>query len=130
MKIFEITSMHFGYSTSTMMNAYVSYDIKYDSGKYVAKIKPNLVAEEDARTVFISNDDVLNIEDIFKKYEVNNWDGFDKVDKDVLDGNSFSFFVKFSNGDSISSSGYMRYPKNYGYVKNKLDEIFMNLYYK
>lgn len=127
-KISELKNMHFGYSTSTMMNAYVSYDLKYENDQYIATIKPNLVAEEDALVVEITEKDVKMIEEIFKNYEVSNWDGFNKSDKNVLDGNDFSLSVGFVNGDSISASGYMMYPKNYADVRNRLDEIFMNIY--
>ena len=40
------------------------------------------------------------------------WDGFDKHDKNILDGHGFGLTVAFANG-SIHASGYEKYPKDY-----------------
>jgi len=45
---------------------------------------------------------------------------FDKVDKDVLDGNSFSLSINFGEDKSISAHGYMKYPSGY---REKTDSI-------
>ncbi|MBR3208929.1 MAG: hypothetical protein IKF82_01540 [Bacilli bacterium] len=129
-QISELKNMHFSYSTSVMMNASVSYDLRYESSEYIATIKPNLVADNEAISVKISRDEVLMIEEVLKKYEVSKWDGFNQSDNNVLDGNSFSFSAELVSGERIGASGYMKYPKNYGEVKVKLDEIFMKFYKK
>ncbi|MBR3897676.1 MAG: hypothetical protein IKJ43_00150 [Bacilli bacterium] len=123
-EITDIKHLSFSYSTGTMMNASVSYTLDFDD-KYVAKIKPNGVSEEDATLIDFKNEDVMKILDVFKKYQVQKWDGFKKYDKNVLDGNSFYFSVTFKDGE-ISADGYMMYPKNYIEVKNELDNIFLN----
>lgn len=127
-EISNIKYMHFGYSTGTMVNSYVYYDIDYENNAYYATIKPNNIADEDKLKIEISTEIVDKIESIFKKYEVQKWDGFNKSDQNVLDGNSFSLSIGFMNKERISASGYMMYPKNYREVANELDEIFMNIY--
>ena len=127
-QITELKDFHFGYSTSMMMNAYVSYDIKYDFNEYTATIKPDMVAQEDSVTIKVSHKEVLEILEVLKIYDVSKWDGFNESDKDVLDGNSFTLSVGFMNSERISASGYMKYPKNYIDVKKELDEIFMKMY--
>ncbi|MBP5242600.1 MAG: hypothetical protein J6Z36_02795, partial [Clostridia bacterium] len=44
----------------------------------------------------------LTFKTVLNKYNVYSWDGFDKTNKNVLDGNSFSFSVNMNNGDDIS----------------------------
>ena len=129
-KISDIKSLHFGYTTGTMINSSVSYDLNYKDNKYIAIIKPNNISEEEAITTEISSKDIEKIIEILKKYNVQKWNGFNKHDPDVLDGNSFSISIYFKNNDSIIASGYMMYPNNYREVKEEFDDIFLKYYDK
>ena len=126
----NIKYLNFGYSTGTMMNAFVSYSIEYKDNNYNLSIKPNMVSEEDKKETIISKKDVEKIISLLNKYEVYKWDGFNKSDSNVLDGNSFHLSVRYNEDKSISSSGYMMWPKNYREVKGELDSIFMKYYEK
>ena len=126
-EITNIKSLHFSYSVSNAMYGNVSYDLKYNNSVFIAVIKPNGVSEEEAKEVDVNNEFVNSIEELLKKFEVGKWDGFNKSDKNVLDGNSFSFNIKMDNNTSIYASGYMKYPKNYSEVKKELDRMFNNL---
>ena len=55
-------------SVLVTFNAYVSYDIKYDSNEYTATIKPDMVAQEDSVTIKVSHKEVLEILEVLKKY--------------------------------------------------------------
>lgn len=125
-EIIDIKYMYLGYSTGTMINSNVRYDLELKDGKYIAEIKPNNISEEDKLTVEIKKEDVQKIKDILKKYHVGRWNGFNKSDQNVLDGDSFSFGVRFIDDTSINASGYMMWPVNYGEVEKALDDIFMN----
>ncbi len=127
-EISSIKYFHFSYDKGYMMNANIIYEVNYNDNKYLVKIKPYMVSDEDALEKEISSDEVKKIEDILVKYNVNKWDGFQRVDKNVLDGNSFSLSVGFMDENSIHASGYMMYPKGYGDVRGALDEFFMNIY--
>ena len=127
-EISDIKKLHFSYSTGTMMYANVSYDLELIEGKYIVKIKPNLIPEEETITANMKNEDIEAIKNILIKYNVQRWDGFNKSDKYVLDGNSFSFIVYFDNNNSVSASGYMMYPDNYKNVEKELDEILGGFY--
>lgn len=121
-----ITYMRFSYTTGYMVNSYVWYEVNVSDGEYVAKIKPNMKSEEEVYEVELSKEEVSSIEDMLKEFDVYKWDGFNESDQDVLDGNSFSCSIKYSDGKSISASGYMRYPKNYRDVRDFLDNLFMS----
>ncbi len=126
----EIKSFHLSYSNGYMMNANIIYEFKLEDDRYIASIKPYLVADENTLIIDIDQDIVEKIVDILKKYEVNKWDGFDKVDKDVLDGDSFSLSVWFKDDKSIHASGYMMWPENYRNVRDEISDIFMEIYNK
>ena len=108
------------------MYAYVIYNLDFKNDKYAATIKPSGIPDEDITTVYFKEEDVLKIKNVLKKYQVYNWDGFRKYDKNVLDGNTFDFSVSFKDGTNIEANGYMMYPKNYREVKSELDDIFLN----
>lgn len=122
--IVNITKLHLSYSTSTMMYGNVIYEIEYKDNKYNLHIKPNMIPDEEAIDTEISKEDMQKIEEILNKYKVYKWDGFQKSDKYVLDGNSFSFWVYFDEDKDIHASGYMMYPDNYGNVESELKNIF------
>ncbi len=124
----NIKSLHFSYSNGYMMNAYITYDIYMENDKYYAKIKPYGIPEEETQIVKLSKDKVKKLEDVLNEYKVYKWNNFHESDKYVLDGDSFSFSMSTLDGKSISASGYMRWPKNYGEVEKAFDEILGPLY--
>lgn len=126
-EISEIKSLYFTYTRGYAMNAYVVYDLNCDDN-CILKYKPYGIDIEEAKKVKVSMDTIKKVKDILLKYEVSKWDGFDKTDKNVLDGDSFSFSVLMKNGDSIHASGYMKWPKNYGDVRTELDSLFESLF--
>lgn len=127
-KVSEITHLIFSYTKGYMINSNIIYTLEYRDNKYIATVKPYGIPNEEAREITVKEETVKEIEDILNKYEVGLWDGFNKSDKYVLDGDSFSFSASFKDGKSISAHGYMSWPKNYYDVRNELDELFMNLY--
>ena len=122
----SIQSLSFGYTTGTAYLSNVQYELEC-SDHCVAKIKPMGVEYENATVVSVDLETVQKIIDILNKYQVMKWDGFDKSDPYVLDGNDFSFSMTVNSDIHVSASGYMMYPKNYSEVKKGLDEIFNSL---
>ena len=128
--ISSIKSFSFSYSVGYAMNSYVRYNMELIDNKYKVIIKPNGIPDDDALEVEVDKRVMLDVEEVLKKYKVNLWDGFQKSDKNVLDGDSFSLSVSMIDGGSISAHGYMKWPNNYGNVKGEIDSIFMNIYNK
>ena len=120
---------YFSYGTTDGMAMYdgIHYSIEYKDDKYIATIQKREQSEEDAKVVEISKDKVKKLENILNEYNVGSWDGFQKYDKDVLDGHSFSLSIRTFDDTSISASGYMRWPKNYREVRSKLENFFEKL---
>ncbi|MBP3799453.1 MAG: hypothetical protein ILA19_00590, partial [Bacilli bacterium] len=105
----------------------VSYDIALENEKYILTIKLDNVAPEDADKIEINNTILENVLAILNKYQVKNWNGFNKSDSNVLDGNSFNMSITEKDETHISAHGYMMWPENYREVKQELDELFKNI---
>ena len=123
-KIESIKHMYFSYANSYEMDANVHYEVNYKDGKYIAEIKPYLVADEDKTTVEISEEEIKEIIKLLNDNKVSKWNGFDKSDINVLDGDGFSFNLKTKDDKEIKASGYMMWPENYGKVRGGLESIF------
>lgn len=127
-KIESIKSLHFSYSNGYMINAYTTYDISLEDNTYYAKIKPYGIPEEESQKVKLDKETINKLIDILNEYDVGKWNNFHESDKNVLDGDSFSFSMYTLEDKYISASGYMRWPKNYREVENAFDEILGKLY--
>lgn len=125
--ITELSKLDFNYSTGTHVNAWVSYNINCVD-KCILTIKPNNIAEEDKQEVELDKKTMNKIIDILNKYDVVNWDGFNKTNNNVLDGNNFHINLTIRDNKNVSASGYMMYPDNYKDVKKELDKILGGFY--
>lgn len=125
-KIKSISSFKFNYTQGYAINSDINYTINCDE-KCIAKIKPYGVSYEDETVIEVNEDIVKELIKVLNDYKVINWDGFDRYVKDVLDGDSFSFYLEANNGISIHASGYMSWPNNYKKVREKIDNFFNNL---
>lgn len=121
--ISNIENLDFYYTQGYMANSDVRYELECKE-KCVLIYKPHGVPYENAGKYNVSNDTILKLESLLNKYKVYKWNGFHGNDKNVLDGDSFSFYVTMKNGERIESSGYMCWPKNYGEVRAGLETIF------
>ena len=124
----NIKLIRFSYSTGTMIYSNVKYAVDEKEGKYIATIKPNEIPDDDAKEIEIDENILNKIVEILNKYDVSSWDNFHENDTNVLDGDSFSLYLKMKDKEEINASGYMRYPKNYANVRGELDSIFNDLY--
>lgn len=127
-KIENINHLRFTYTTGYHMNASVSYEIDLVDGKYIVKVKPTDVPEEDTQEFELTKDKILEIENTLNEYHVSLWNGFHKSDKYVLDGDSFSMNITYNKENTISASGYMMWPKSYSNIRNYLDTELGRLY--
>ncbi len=123
----NIDSFNYSYTTGWAMYSYVIYNIRKEDDKYIVRIKPDQISDDEAFETDVDIDFVKRLESILNKYNISSWDGFSKSDSNVLDGDSFSLSLVVGE-DVISSHGYMMWPNNYRSVKNELDKLFMDFY--
>ncbi len=64
-----------------------------------------------------------DLEQLYKDCKVWEWDGFDKVNKNVLDGDGFSLTIKFNDGSEMSAHGSNAYPEGYGEFETGLNKV-------
>ena len=126
-KIENIKHLRFTYTTGYHMNASVSYEIDLIDNKYILKVKPTDIPEEETKEFTLSKEDIKEIENKLNEYHVSRWNNFHKNNKYVLDGDSFSMSIKSDDND-ISASGYMEWPRNYREVRSYLDNKLGSLY--
>lgn len=124
----KIKSFHFSYTSGYEMYSYTNYDLKCEGHNCKAIVKPNGVSEDDKYETEVDSNFVKEIEDVLNKYNVAKWNGFNKSDKDVLDGDSFSMSIRYGDDGYISASGYMMWPDNYSNVRSEISSIFIGLY--
>lgn len=59
---------------------------------------------------------------ICNEHEIRKWNGFDKSNKNVMDGDGFSLSAEYEGGGRIHASGYMKWPKGYSeFVKDLME---------
>ena len=118
--------MELYYSVNDGRNIYggVEYHLKGDKDEYQLESKLDGYLENDKYISKVSREEIDEILSILNTYQVSKWNGFHKVSKMVLDGKSFTFRVKSFDGEEIIATGYMKYPKNYHEVIEKITSIF------
>lgn len=61
---------------------------------------------------------------IVERYRLVSWDGFDKTDQYVMDGNSFTFSMTLSGNKQISAHGNNVFPNNYAAAHSEIVAFF------
>lgn len=120
----RITS--FKYTTSSSIS-YDSYEIYKENNNFVLKKKLdsgyNDNNEDNSKIYVLTNEDMDNLNLKIHELKINKWNGFNKSNKNVLDGNSFSLEVNYDDDKNLTASGYMKYPNNYSESSKKLIEF-------
>lgn len=120
----EITNLK--YEFGSYNGGYYKYEISKEDDIWILKatgsngIKLNVKKEIDIN-------DINNIQNIILKYNVIDWNGFNKSDKNVLDGYGFSLLINYSNEMKITVKGYMKYPKNYSDFEKEIHEYITEI---
>ena len=119
--VYQINKLEYSYTNGYEVNSDVSYKIDCED-KCILIIKEYGKDEKDVITKKLTNKDMDKFEDMLNKYHILSWKGFNKSDKNVLDGNSFSFRLRYNDDEKLSASGYMMYPNHYRVFKEKFEE--------
>lgn len=127
-QISTVESFHYSYRGGMEADSNDVYDIELIDGEYRAKIKPSGVSDEDALEISIEELDVRALEEIMCTYNVGSWDGFDKSNSFVMDGNSFTLKVDMDGGRSINAHGYANFPNDFYKFSDEIDRVFMRIY--
>lgn len=98
---------------------------KYTTMQYAEEY----TAEPEEMEPVIVNDEVLEqLTRFCRDNKVGRWNGFHKVNKNVLDAGGWSLWIIMEDGREIEASGYMKYPADYRRVIDGIFEIARKAY--
>lgn len=123
----NIVYLSLNYSTGTENGSNIDYTLKYDNEQYIVQIKPN-GAIDTYDTFIVDADFMKRLIEILIDNHVEKWNGFNKSDKRVLDGNRFQLTIINHEEIYLEASGYEKWPTNYQEVRSELDNLFNSLY--
>ena len=124
--IYQINKLEYSYTQGYGINEDVSYKIDCEDDCIII-IKEYGKDEKDSKTIKLTNKDMDKFEKILNKYHILSWRGFSKSDKNVLDGDSFSFRLRYNDDEKLSASGYMMYPSHYGDFKTHFEDYVTSI---
>ena len=124
--VYQINKLEYSYTSGYGVNEDVLYKIDCEDD-CILIIKEYGKDEKDSITIKLSDKDMDKFENMLNKYHVLSWKGFSKSDKNVLDGNSFSFRFRYNDDEKLSASGYMKYPEHYKEFKNKFESYITDI---
>ena len=75
------------------------------------------------KTTVVDPEILSDLTKVVFENKVNRRDGFDKINKHVLDWTSWHLYISFENWDNLSAKGYMRHPNNYQKAKGDFISI-------
>ena len=125
-QISTINYFRFSYTKGMMANSGNIYEIECKT-KCKSKIKLDGYSYDSVKEIEIDKKYVEELEQLLKKYKVGKWNGFEKYNKNIMDGSSFNLFIEMKNGDKIEAKGYMKWPDNFNKVKSELDYLFKQI---
>lgn len=117
-----ITSFRYSYNGSIGADSY-SVTVKKDGDAAIVTFEG---MQYDAYGEMTSSEDVSLLAELEKMYndcKLYQWEGYDKYNPMVLDGDGFSLSIGFADGKSMSCGGSNAYPDGYRDFSNKREEI-------
>lgn len=124
----SLKSLYFTYGSGMNKATIERFNIECNNNKCTATIKPKYLSDEEEKKIEVGKEIKENIENIITKYNLKEWDGYNKSDSRIMDGYSFNLKIEFEDKTTITAYGYMKQPKNYIEAKEEIEEIFNKLY--
>ena len=75
----------------------------------------------------LNDEDMASFSALVQELVLAEWNGYHKIDRDVLDGASFSLNVEFEDGGVIDASGSNCFPRDYSEKASAIGEFFEKL---
>ena len=117
-KITNIQEFNYNYSGGWAVNDNVNYEITC-----VKKCTANIRLErQEYNDIPLSDSTMSELVKLLNKYKISKWNGFDKR-VDWTDQASFNLKIKINRSNTISASGYGRFPNNHFEFKDELNKL-------
>ncbi len=120
----NVVRFYYAYNGSIGGDSY-SYTVKKeDDGKYYFTYESMLYDDFDEMKVEVDQQFMDYLSLSYELLELGKWNGFDKVAKNILDGDGFSLNITLEDGNTVSAHGSNAYPKGYSQAIKSIDETF------
>ena len=87
----------------------------------------SLMAQEQEYILDMTDAEASALAKIVQENELNRWNGFDKVDKNALDGYGFELCIGYADGQKLCASGSNAFPEGYNTAHKEILEFFGEL---
>ncbi len=108
----RVKSFEFYYNGSIGADSH-NFKVAVDGDVVTIKYEDMLLPAYDVMTDTLPAVVLDSLTQLCRKHNVQNWDGFDGVNRYVLDGWGFSLYVSFDDGRSLSAHGSNMWPDGY-----------------
>ena len=121
-----ISAFEYHYNGSIGANSY-SYKVEEKDGKVMFTYEAMQHGEFGDMILECEPEILDRLYKVYKEQRLAEWDGYDKYNPQVLDGDGFSVNIKFKDGGSMSASGSNAFPVRYADFKSDMYEILKPL---
>jgi len=91
------------------------------------ELEISLIFGDFQETLLVQEPVLEKLGEIAGNYRLDRWDGFDKVDKRVLDGEGFTLYMTLEDGTRIEAHGSNAFPQGYQDAKSEITALFEEL---
>lgn len=124
----SLKSLSFSSGSGMFKDSIEKFNIECKNNKCSVTIKPKNLSDKEEKKIEVDKKTKEKLESIITKYNVKEWDGYNKSDSRIMDGYSFNLKIEFEDKTTITAYGYMKYPKNYVEFRDEIEKIFNKLY--
>ena len=117
----KLIGFYYSFSAAPRGDNY-SIEIENDCFKY-----ESIFLKDGAKEISIDSKLLDKLKDLYLKYDVYNWNGFNKSPKNIMDGKTFNIKFVFEDGNNCYASGSNAFPKNYKEFKDEMEVLFKPL---
>lgn len=100
-----------------------SYSVTSKDGKHLFVYESMLYPDYGEMTCEVDDAFLDQLYQLYRDCRLASWDGFDKVNSYVLDGDGFSLNISFQDGTTLYAHGDNVYPKGYSDFCKKMEEV-------
>ena len=121
----EITAFSFYHTASSTDGCYSLTLTREESGTHL--YAEELFSGGRIADAMLADDALEQLGELAGTYRVDHWDGFDKNNKRVMDGSTFTLSITCSDGTTISAHGNNAFPENYADVSAEIRTLYDEL---
>ncbi len=121
----ELTAFSFSHSGSMANDCYTMELTREENGTHI--YAEELFSGGRIADVVLEEDLLTGLGELMGMYYVDRWDGFDKTNSMVRDGEGFSLSLTLADGRTVYAHGSNCFPKNYTEVFSEIRPLYNDL---